>query len=206
MALPDLITRLEQEAHSRVEAIHRGADAEVRAIEEEAERAVAEVMRRHLEREHAGRRATQDRELAAARRHTRGRELEAQHALLARVVARARSLLPETAESPAYRAVLPRHLDEALSFLQGLHPQVRCQAAFVPVLESAIVEREGARIVIDESVGPGIVAESGDGSVIVDNTLTARLRRVETDLATELARRLSEPVPAATEASQYAGR
>jgi vacuolar-type H+-ATPase subunit E/Vma4 len=206
MALPDLIARLEEEALSRVEAIHREADEKVRAIEKDAERAVADAMSRHLEHEHAGRRAARERELTGARRNARARELEAQHALLARVAARARALLPQTAQSSAYRAVLPRHLDEALSFLQGLHPRVRCQAAFAAVLEPAIDEREGARLVIDESVGPGIVAESADGSVIVDNTLTARLRRVETGLAADLVRRLSALTSADAEGSQYAGR
>jgi vacuolar-type H+-ATPase subunit E/Vma4 len=205
MALPDLIARLEQEAHNRVEAVHRDADAEVRAIEEEAERAVADAMSLHLAHEHAARHAVRERELAGARRNARARELEAQHALLARVVARARSLLYEAAASSAYGAVLPRHLDEALSFLHGLHPRVRCQSAFAPVLAAAIARSEGAILDVDEAIGPGIIAEAGDGSVIVDNTLAARLTRVEPELAVELARRVCGTVtPAARTASQYA--
>jgi vacuolar-type H+-ATPase subunit E/Vma4 len=206
MALRDLIARLEQEAHNRVEAIHREAAAEVRGIEEEAERAVADVMNRHLEREHAARQAAREREVAAARRNARARELEAQHALLARVAARSRSLMPEIAASSGYRAVVPRHLDEALSFLQELQPQVRCPAAFVPALKPAIVRHDGARLVIDESIGPGIIAESADGSVTVDNTLAARLTRGEAELAIELARRLREPAAAVGGASRDAGR
>jgi vacuolar-type H+-ATPase subunit E/Vma4 len=206
MALPDLIARLEQEAHSRVEAIRRQADAEVRAIEEEAERAVADAMSRHLEHEHAARHAVRERELAETRRSVRARELEAQHALLARIAERARSLLPEAAASSAYGAALPKHLDEALSFLHGLRPRVRCQSAFVPVLAPAIGHRDGATLDVDETIGPGVIAEAGDGSAIVDNTLAARLARVEAELALELARRLGDPVtPAAGAASHYAG-
>ena len=207
MALPDLIARLEQEAHGRVEAIQREADAEVQAIESEAARAVDDAMIRHLEHEHAGRRAVRERELTGARRNARARELEAQHALLARVAARARSLLHEAAAASAYGAVLPRHLDEALSFLHGLHPRVRCQAAFVPILAPAIAHHEDATLDVDETIGPGIIAEASDGSVAVDNTLAARLTRVEPALAVELARRLCAPAtPPAGAASQYAGR
>jgi vacuolar-type H+-ATPase subunit E/Vma4 len=73
-------------------------------------------------------------------------------------------------------------------------------------LEPAIVQHDGARLVIDESIGPGIIAESADGSVTVDNTLAARLRRGEAELAIELARRLREPAAAVGGASRDAGR
>ena len=57
-----------------------------------------------------------------------------------------------------------------------------------PMLESIVARHQGAELVIDESVSPGVVAESADGSVIVDNTLAARLARAETRLAMELMR------------------
>jgi vacuolar-type H+-ATPase subunit E/Vma4 len=69
---------------------------------------------------------------------------------------------------------------------------VRCQAAFAPLLRAAIARHNGAELVIDESVGPGIVAEADDRSVIVDNTLVARLERAEAHLAIELSRKLSD--------------
>jgi len=49
--------------------------------------------------------------------------------------------------------------------------------------------------VIDESVGPGVVAEAGDGSVTVDNTLATRLARAEARLAIELLRELGNARP-----------
>jgi vacuolar-type H+-ATPase subunit E/Vma4 len=39
---------------------------------------------------------------------------------------------------------------------------------------------------VDETVAPGLVAEAADGSVVVDNTLAARLERVREKLAMEL--------------------
>jgi vacuolar-type H+-ATPase subunit E/Vma4 len=190
MALSDLISRLEQEAQSRVEAIRREADAEVRTIEAETERSVEEITTRQLERGCAARRVDHERELARARRQARTRELEALRAQIDRILSRARALLPEIAASPAYVAVLPSHLEEALRFLEGLHPQVRCQSAFAPLLQPIVARCDGATLVVDDTVGPGIVAEASDGSVSVDNTLAARLARNERRLTIELTRTL----------------
>lgn len=192
MALSDLVSRLEQEAQSRVHAIQQDADAEVRAIEAATEQAVSRIAAHHIDRERAGRRAMQERELAVARREARGRELEARRAQLTRIFDLARSLASETAASPAYADVLPAHLGETLSFLEGLQPRVRCQAAVAAVLQDAIARDPGAALVIDESVGPGIVAEAADASVVVDNTLVARLARVEPRLSIELLRKLAD--------------
>lgn len=192
MALSDLVSRLEQEAQSRVQALQQDAEVEVRAIDAATEQAVSRIAAHHIDRERAARRALQDRELALARREARGRELEARRAQLTRILDLARSLAPDAAASPAYADVLPAHLREALSFLEGLRPRVRCQAAVAPVLQDTIAHVPGAELVIDESVGPGIVAEAADGSVVVDNTLVARLARVEARLSIELLRRLGD--------------
>jgi vacuolar-type H+-ATPase subunit E/Vma4 len=108
------------------------------------------------------------------------------------VLDRARALVPEVAASASYAEALPSHLDEALSFLEGVRPRVKCPAAFIAMLQPAAARHEGVELVIDESVGPGIVAEAADGSVIVDNTLAARLARSEARLAIELLRMLGD--------------
>jgi vacuolar-type H+-ATPase subunit E/Vma4 len=191
MALADLISRLEQEAQAQADAIQRDADAEVRAIREEAEQAAAEATARHLEHERAARHLASQRELARVRREARARELAARHAQLARILERARALLPEVAASTRYLEVLPSHAEEALSFVEGLRPRVRCQRRFAPALQGIVARHEGAQLVIDEAVGPGVIAEAADGSVVVDNTLAARLARAETRLAIELLKRIS---------------
>lgn len=190
MALADLISRLEQEAQAQVDAIQRGADAEVRAIEDETEHAAAEATARRLEHERAARQFASQRELARVRREARAHELAARHAQLARILERARALLPEVAASTRYLEMLPSHAGEALSFVEGLRPRVRCQRRFAPVLQPMVARHEGAELVIDETVGPGVIAEAADGSVVVDNTLAARLSRAETQLAIELLKRV----------------
>ena len=192
MALSDLISRLEQEAQNQVQAIQRDADVEVQTMEIATEHAIADLTARHLEHERAERGIVYQRELAQARRHARARELEARHAQLSRILERARRLVPEVGASPAYAEALPAHLDEALSFLEGLQPRVRCQPAFAPIVQAAIARHGGAELVIDPSVGPGAVAEATDGSVVVDATLATRLARAEGRLAVELLRQLGD--------------
>lgn len=192
MALSDLIARLEQDAQTQVHAIREAAAAEVLAIEATGHREVADATVRHVEHEAVRRQRVRQRELGLARRAARARELAARRELLDRVLARARTLIPEVAASAAYRDALPSHLVEALSYLQGARPRVRCQAAFATIVQSAIANHAGAYVVIDETVGPGVVLDIDDGKVVVDNTLAARLARVETRLAIELLQRSAD--------------
>ena len=192
MALSDLIARLEEDAAREMRAIAERADADVQAIRAATERAIAGASAERLEGQRIERAANRDRDLARARRDARGEELKARHALLARVGSRARALAPETGASESYRRVLPSHREEARAYVQGLRPRVRCQAAVASVLRPVAARHDGAEIVIDETVGPGVVVEAADGSVVVDNTLAARLARIEPKLAVELLAGLSD--------------
>ena len=192
MALSDLISRLEQEAKSQVRAIEQQADAEVQAIEVATERAIADMTTRHLEHARAERQTVDHRALALARQQARARELDARHAQITRILDRARAILSEVASSASYGNALPAHADEALSFLDGLRPRVRCPSAFAPLLQATIARHDGAELVIDDAVGPGVVAEAADGSLTVDHTLAARLTRAEPRLAIALSRKLGD--------------
>ena len=190
MALAELITRLERDAQDRVRAVQERADAEVQAIDDATQKAVAEIVALQYEQERTERERVRQRELAMARRRARARELEAERLHIGRILNRAHAVVPEIAASPAYLGALAAQLQEALSFLDGLQPRVRCQAAFAPLLQAGIERHAGAKLAIDASVGPGFVAEAADGSVIVDGTLATRLARAETRLAMMLARKL----------------
>ena len=192
MALSDLISRLEHEAKSQVQAIKQQADAEVHAIEVATERAITDMTTRHLAHERAERQTADQRALALARQQARAGELDARHAQITRILERARAILSEVASSTSYGNALPGHVHEALSFLEGLRPRVRCPGAFAPLLRATIAGHDGAELVIDDSVGPGVVAEAADGSLTVDDTLAARLARAEPRLAIELSRKLGD--------------
>jgi len=194
MALVDLIARLEEDASSQVEAIRRQAEDDVRAIEATAEQAISDERAAHIGRRRAERQAAFRQELAEARRSARARELEARHALLNRVFARARALLPDAGRSAGYQRALPSHLDEALSYLEGVACRVRCPSGCAPPLDEATASRQGASLEVDESVEPGFIVEALDGSVVIDNTLTARLARLEGRLSVELTREVGDAV------------
>lgn len=192
MALSDLISRLEQEAQSQVQAIQREAEATVHAIEAATDSQIAAIAAGHLERERAERQIVQQRELALARRRARTRELEARHAQITRILERARAFVPEVSASTSYADALPSHVNEMLSFLEGLRPRVRCPAILAPLVQATVAGHGDAELVIDESVGWGVVAEAADGSVSVDNTLAARLARAEPRLFIELSRKIGD--------------
>jgi vacuolar-type H+-ATPase subunit E/Vma4 len=206
MALSDLISRLEQEAQSRVNVIRQQAATRVAEIEAAGLRAAAEVMNRHLEEGQARRAALQQRELVRARREARARELEACHAQLTRILARARALAPEMANSTSYRTALPNHVEEALSYVEALRVRVRCRAQLAAVVGPIVARHEGAELAIDETVDPGVIAEAADASVVVDNTLTARLTRLQAHLAIELAKQLVDGVSGAPAIETAYGR
>lgn len=186
MALADLIARLEQDVASQVEAIRRKAGDEVRAIEAATGRALSDTRAAYVGRRRAGRQAAFRQQLADARRSARARELEARHALLSRVMDRARTLLPDAARSAEYQHALPAHLDEALSYLEGIACRLRCPSSCAAALGAAAARYQAVTLEVDDSIGPGFSVEARDGSVSIDNTLPARLSRAEGRLAVEL--------------------
>lgn len=186
MALVDLIARLEQDAQARVTALREQADAEVRAVEAEALRLAGEASTQRLQQRRHALQAQLQRELAAARQQARAEELAARRALVGRILARAEALVPELAATPEYRARVPGHAAEALTYLEGLRPVLRCSPALAALLEP--LARDGVTLAPDAAVPPGVLAEAHDGSVRVDNTLAARLRRLEARLTVELLR------------------
>lgn len=188
MALQDLIARLEADAQAEVQAIERQTETEVRTIEEDAARALAAEL--GVRREAA--RTERQRAFAAAetrrRREAHAEELEARHALAGRILARARALFPDVERSPHYAAVLPAHLDEALSFVEGVPVRVRCNRTAASILAPHLAAHGHCSLAIDDALGPGVVVEAADGSVCIDNTLAARLARLEDELRIELLR------------------
>ncbi|MEZ5316748.1 MAG: hypothetical protein R2752_05050 [Vicinamibacterales bacterium] len=187
MALPDLIDRLEQDAAREARAIAARADDEVRGVEAATTREVDEVVAAHLARARVARAAAHQQALARARRGARAAELEARHALIARVLDRARALVPEAGASDDGRRALPAFFREARSFTAGLRVRVRCAPAAAAVLAPIVAADDGAELVADPEVGPGLVVEALDGSVTVDGTVAGRLERLAPDLAVSIA-------------------
>jgi len=190
MAFDDLVTRLTLDTEAEARAIVDRADAEVRAIEAESDRALAALSGERRAERRAARAAIRDRELAAARRDAQAEELRAWLALRGRVLARARALIPEIAASEEYRRILPAHADEALSYVAGVSVRLRIRPALTPWLDDVLARHPTAALVADDAISAGVIVEAVDGSVAIDNTVTARLSRIEPRLAVELPREL----------------
>lgn len=190
MALEDLIAALEAKAEAEAEARLEEARARARSIAADVERRLAALTaQRVADRETELRRQTEAR-IAAARRGVRSAVLEARAELLERVFAAARTKLEdEVIDSPVYLRELPRHLEEMLAYL-GDHATVRCPPALLDPVREALGTTSTLTVSASPDAPPGVVATSGDGRVVVDNSLTGRLDRLRGRLAIELAAEL----------------
>lgn len=186
MALADLIARLERDAEARLTELTAKTDAEATRLLADAARARETHRDRELALRRAARRARHQREQAEARQHARADRLRAQHALLERIFARARLLLPELAASPAWRAALPRHLAHALRYLEGQRVVVKCAPAVVELVRAHLGHRDDVVVLEEPTLALGCQAMTPDESVLIDDTLGARLARAEARLAVEL--------------------
>ncbi len=186
MALEELIARLERDAQARVAAIEAQAGVEVEALTSEAGRRREEGVAAELAARRALLAARLDGELAQARRRSRSERLVAEHAAIDRVLARARELVDEVGRTPEYAAAVARHATLALRYVEGLAPTVRVRPELAPALRGVAEKLE-----LDPALGVGVVVAAADGSVIVDETLGARLNRFSARLAMELKRELT---------------
>ncbi len=194
MALGELISRLERDAEARVGEVRAKAQAQAEALLAEAARATEAHRERELGVRRVERRARLDRELSEARQRAHAERLVGQHALLARVFAAARALIPEVAASPAYLEALPGHLAFALRYVEGMRVVVRCAPAFIAALQPVSDSRADVVLVEDATLPPGVLISSADDSVFIDDTLGARLTRAQPRLAIELlAERRGDP-------------
>jgi vacuolar-type H+-ATPase subunit E/Vma4 len=193
MALQDLIARLEGDTQAEVDAIERQTEAEVRAIDEETARALTAELGARRQTERAERQRALAADETRRRRQAHAEELAARRALVARILERARTLLAEVERSPRYASVLPAHLDEALAFVEGMPVRVCCNSTAASVLAPLVGSRETCSLTTNEQLGPGVIVEAVDGSVRIDNTLTARLARMEDAIRIELVAAIRNP-------------
>ena len=185
MGLEELISRLERDADARVAAIASRATAEVDALTSEEGRRSRQLHEDELVSRRATRRASLEGALADARRKARGAALEARHALLARIFARAERIARDAAEVTLDDATLGRWLEEALCSLDELDVVVRCGVGLKARIEQNRRRARGGDRG-GSSVPPGLLAEARDGSVSADNTLPRRIERLRPRLAISL--------------------
>lgn len=184
--------------HELQEALRGKARETIRELWQAAEAAVAE-QRTEIAARQAALRDTAKRQLAAAaaivrrdvlataERAVRQQQLAAEQALQERLHAAAMRVLPELGAGDRQR--LWRTLAAELPPVDWqrirVHPDdLSAARQFFPMVE----------VTAEPALGGGLVAETADGRIVIDNSLTGRLARAWPDLLSPLFAAISEEV------------
>jgi len=188
-SLDALLVALERDAAA--EATRLVSQAEQQAGEIRA-RAVAEQTRRRAEVtgriEAEGRREVARAAATASRRFLESR-LRERARVLEQIFGEAAVELG-AAGPDRYRALLPGMIQETLRFLAGTPAVLTCRPEIAAEVEAALPGESGVTIHASSDAAPGILGQSAEGGVVVDDTLPALLRRRQAELAIALAVRL----------------
>ena len=123
--------------------------------------------------------------------------LTAREAFVTRAFAEAERQLDALAASPDLSARLAPLVAQALAFLDADDLRVRCAPPVRAAVQGALAAAgcAGASIEPDATVATGALLENAAGTVRVDATLAARLRRMRPTLAIAAVRQLEEATP-----------
>jgi len=192
MATSDLDTELRQNAGRTAESIRGEARADADRLGSESDRLI-EDWRGQALREKEAEYGAQARVAIAAERHAAMEAvLLARTRLVARVLERARALLPDAGQKEAYLSTLSSELMEALQFVDGEGAVVRCSSALAPAVREGLRDRPEVKVETEADVGTGFVVVGAEGSVVVDGRLETRIDRLASVLAIEIHTRLQE--------------
>ena len=186
MGLDELIGRLERDADARVAAEEARARAEVQAVTAAADQVSTHARDEALARRRAQRRARFGREVAATTQVARADGLRAEYALFDRVMGRTAALLDGMERDDEYLSTLPARLTEALRFVDERAARVRCRPALAAAVRAAIAGRGDLTVEEVPMMAVGFSVVARDGSVEVEDTLSARLEQLRPRLLIDL--------------------
>lgn len=192
MTVSDLDTELRRSAEATVESILGTARAEAERLRTEADQRI-ESRRTEVRRDREAAHGAEARVAVAAARHAAmGSVLLARTRLVDRVLERARSLLPEAAQSEAYGSTLGAELEEALQFVDGDGAVVRCTLALADAVVAALRSRPEVSAQPSNELGTGFIVVGAGEAVHVDGRLETRLDRLASALAIQIHARVEE--------------
>ena len=192
MAKSGLDTELRHSAERTSESILGTARADAKRLGSESER-VVEDRRRQVLKDKEAEYGAEARFAIAAERHAAMRAvLLARTRVVARVLERARALLPDATQSEAYLSTLSSELMEALQFVDGEGAVVRCSRDLEGAVRKGLRDRPEVKIETEADVGTGFVVVGAEGSVVVDGRLETRIDRLASVLAIEIHTRFQE--------------
>lgn len=194
MSIDALLSQVGRQADAEVNALLAAAEARARAIMAAADTQVASRRERELARLAAERRHAMACATAAAERGHREAWLRERDRVLDWVFAEAEQALA-VAPLDRYERSLGTAVDDTLRYLERLPSVLRCRPEAAPLVERLVAERAEVTVEPRAEAGAGILGEAADGSVVVDNTLTAWLAGRRPELAAALAARLEAAAP-----------
>lgn len=204
MPRPDAPPGGDATARPLLDALHRKAEAETQsrrtAAGAEAERIRADAeteIARHVAAATAERAsaldAMQDADRAECLQRLTRETLTARAEALDRVFSAAAARIETRCAHAGLGTALKTMIADALSYLPDGPAQLRCASATIPAVQAAIATlgRDALQVREDATVPLGVLAESGDGSIVVDATFARRLVRERPRLAITLANELA---------------
>jgi len=192
MGVEHLLTTLEREGNDRVAAIIEQAGSEAAALTAEADRRREATRRRELAEAKAAAAARIERAVVEERRRGQAQVLAARQAFLDRVLAMARARFPAALASRAYLQSLPLALERAIGYLGTRQGTIHVSPVLLDRVRG-LVSEGSYRAVADAAVEAGVTVRAADGSVVIDDTLGARLRRQEQAIAIAVLRTNGRP-------------
>jgi vacuolar-type H+-ATPase subunit E/Vma4 len=194
VSIDALLSLVGRQADAEASALLAAAEARARTIIAAAEAQVATRRERELERLAGERRHAMACATASAARGHQAAWLRERDRVLDRVFAEAGQALSVTPLERYERRLGPA-VDDTLRYLERLPSVLRCRPEVAPLVERLVAGRGDVTVEASPEAGAGILGEAADGSVLVDNTLTAWLARRRPELAAALAARLEAAVP-----------
>jgi vacuolar-type H+-ATPase subunit E/Vma4 len=178
-----LLATLERETEAEVARLLEDGRTRAAAAANESEARIAARKRQALELREAAGRAALEQALAKARHRARAQILAARGALLERVFAAVRELLPDVVTTAAYRDRLPAELERTLEFVGDEPVVLRCMPQLAPTLTRLVRSNGRLRIEPDATIAAGYRVVTAGGTLEVDATLEASLERLRPRLA-----------------------
>ena len=191
VSLDAFLAELTRSAESEEARIRAEADARVTTVLRAGLEAIERRREAELARITAGERGSVNRETAAVERSTRLGVLEARAQLMATIFARAEADLAKT-EGPRYATTIPALVQATLPYLEGRTSTLRCRPDVAIAVRDALGGGSDVEIVAAPDCEAGVLGESRDQELLVDNRLVTRLVRRREELAIKLAQRLEE--------------
>jgi vacuolar-type H+-ATPase subunit E/Vma4 len=191
VSLEVLIAELTRAAEQEAGRIRTSAVERASLIERTAQERARQRRDTELARLDSAQRLAVARDTAEAVRANRQALLQARSRLLEQVFARAAATLADM-EAPGYRQGIPFLVQATLRYLEGTPSELHCRSDIASEVEAHCRNSTQVRVLPSADATAGLLGQSRDGRIVVDNTLPALLARRRSELAVEVARRLEE--------------